>query len=224
MSMPRCSQTRRDVFAHLKRILRIGRLRLRGNRFDPIGDTQGDAENDLLQREDEDEDAASLARRQTWAPDVLVWYCGETIAMELKSRCRRGAVGRGARASCGRALSGGNAARRTRHVGAEPSDVSFRTIPSDDGRIESWQQPDLAPWEVPRRDPAEPRPSTRERWQHSAGRRSSGGGCGRRLRGSAQRRPKRHKVSREYDVSRARKKPTAIPLYRPQVLNSGQNC
>ena len=32
-------------------------------------------------------------------------------------------------------------------------------IVHDDGTTDRWRQPRLAPWEVPRRDPAEPRPS-----------------------------------------------------------------
>jgi hypothetical protein len=38
------------------------------------------------------------------------------------------------------------------------SGVEFRDIVNDDGTIERWQQPELADWELPRRDPAEPRP------------------------------------------------------------------
>jgi hypothetical protein len=39
------------------------------------------------------------------------------------------------------------------------SGVKFRVIVREDGTTERWQQPRLAPWEVPRRDPAEPRPN-----------------------------------------------------------------
>jgi hypothetical protein len=38
------------------------------------------------------------------------------------------------------------------------SGVRFRTFVRSDGSIERWRQPKLAPWEVPRRDPSEPRP------------------------------------------------------------------
>ena len=33
-----------------------------------------------------------------------------------------------------------------------------QVIVNQDGTTERWRQPRLAPWEVPRRDPAEPRP------------------------------------------------------------------
>jgi hypothetical protein len=98
-------------------------------------------------------------------PDVLIWYCGKTIALELKSRCGR--CSRSQRAVRERMLRAGaewwecrsaNAAMwALREVG-----VTFQTITRDDGERECWQQPELAPWEVPRRDPAEPRPSTPE--------------------------------------------------------------
>jgi hypothetical protein len=39
------------------------------------------------------------------------------------------------------------------------SGVGFRTLVHNDGTTERWRQPWLAPWEVPRRDPAEPRPN-----------------------------------------------------------------
>jgi hypothetical protein len=39
------------------------------------------------------------------------------------------------------------------------SGVKFRMIAHSNGEIECWRQPELAPWEVPRRDPAEPQPS-----------------------------------------------------------------
>jgi hypothetical protein len=42
------------------------------------------------------------------------------------------------------------------------SGVRFRAIVHDDGGMERWRQPKLAPWEVPRRDPAEPRPNAPE--------------------------------------------------------------
>jgi hypothetical protein len=37
------------------------------------------------------------------------------------------------------------------------SRVTFREIVNDDGTVECWQQPKLARWELPRRDPSEPR-------------------------------------------------------------------
>ena len=42
------------------------------------------------------------------------------------------------------------------------SGVRFRTIVHEDGTTERWRQPRLARWEIPRRDPAEPRPNAPE--------------------------------------------------------------
>jgi hypothetical protein len=38
------------------------------------------------------------------------------------------------------------------------SGVRFRTIVHEDGTVERWQQPELPPWEVPKRNPQERRP------------------------------------------------------------------
>lgn len=43
------------------------------------------------------------------------------------------------------------------------SGVTFRKRAYDDGTFQLWQQPKLPTWEVPRRDPAEPRPRAPER-------------------------------------------------------------
>ena len=42
------------------------------------------------------------------------------------------------------------------------SGVKFRTLVHNDGTTERWRQPRLAPWEIPRPDPAEPRPNAPE--------------------------------------------------------------
>jgi hypothetical protein len=42
------------------------------------------------------------------------------------------------------------------------SGVRFRTLTNDDGTLECWQQPELAAWEVPKRDPHERRPRAPE--------------------------------------------------------------
>jgi hypothetical protein len=42
------------------------------------------------------------------------------------------------------------------------SGVEFREIVSGDGTIDCWQRPELADWELPRRDPNEPRPNAPE--------------------------------------------------------------
>jgi hypothetical protein len=40
--------------------------------------------------------------------------------------------------------------------------VPLNMIAHSNGEIECWRQPELAAWEVPRRDPAEPRPGAPE--------------------------------------------------------------
>ena len=44
-------------------------------------------------------------------------------------------------------------------VALRKSGVKFRQIVHDDGRVERWKEPWLASWEIPRRDPREPRPA-----------------------------------------------------------------
>jgi hypothetical protein len=97
--------------------------------------------------------------------DVLVWYRKRSIGIELKApggRCS--ASQRTARVALLRAgvdwweCRSSNAAMWA----LRKSGVKFRTIVHEDGGIERWQQPRLAPWEVPRRDPAEPRPNAPE--------------------------------------------------------------
>jgi len=76
----------------------------------------------------------------------------------LISAAHRG--GRHARRCCGRARNGGEC--RSAHAtmwALRKSGVGFRTLVHNDGTTERWRQPWLAPWEVPRRDPAEPRPN-----------------------------------------------------------------
>jgi hypothetical protein len=48
--------------------------------------------------------------------------------------------------------------------------VPFRAIVHDDGTIECWQQPELLPWEVPKRDPHERQPQAPD-WERSLRRR-----------------------------------------------------
>jgi hypothetical protein len=45
------------------------------------------------------------------------------------------------------------------------SGVPFRTIVHEDGTIERWQQSELPPWEVPKRDPHERRPRAPDYWE-----------------------------------------------------------
>jgi hypothetical protein len=42
------------------------------------------------------------------------------------------------------------------------SGVPFNMIVHSNGTVQTGRQPELAPWEVPRRDPAEPRPAAPE--------------------------------------------------------------
>lgn len=98
-------------------------------------------------------------------PDILIWYRGNTIALEMKSRHGRcNPAQRAKRESLLRAgvewweCKSANAAMWA----LTQSGVPYRMIAHEDGTIECWQQPELAPWEVPRRDPAEPRPSAPE--------------------------------------------------------------
>jgi hypothetical protein len=95
-------------------------------------------------------------------PDNLVLYRGKLIGLELKSpggRCS--ASQRATRMVLLRAgihawweCRSANAAMWALRRGG----VKFREIVNADGTIERWQQPPLAAWEKPRRDPCEPRP------------------------------------------------------------------
>jgi len=94
-------------------------------------------------------------------PDLVVWHRGRSITIELKSphgQCNR--AQRAARAGLLRArvdwweCRSANAAMWA----LSKSGVRFDVIVHNDGTTQRWWQPQLAPWEVPRRDPAEPRP------------------------------------------------------------------
>jgi hypothetical protein len=95
-------------------------------------------------------------------PDVLIW-CRRTrpIVVELKSPASR--CSESQKEVRLKLIASGvdwweartaNAAM----VAIGESGVRFRTIINEDGTTEHWRQPKLAPWEVPRRDPSEPRP------------------------------------------------------------------
>jgi hypothetical protein len=103
-------------------------------------------------------------------PDVLVWYCGKSIAVELKSR--HGQCSRRQRAVREALLRAGAqwwVCRTARPAmwALYKSGVPFRTIVHEDGTIERWQQPELPAWEVPKRDPHERRPRAPE-WELAA--------------------------------------------------------
>jgi hypothetical protein len=95
-------------------------------------------------------------------PDLLILFRGKLIAVELKSRGGRCSpaqrLTREALIAAGGAWWEARSANAAMWALAERG-VTFRMIARNDGTIECWRQPELAPWEVPRRDPAEPRPS-----------------------------------------------------------------
>jgi hypothetical protein len=117
-------------------------------------------------------------------PDLLILFCGKLIAVELKSRGGRCSpaqrLTREALIAADGAWWEARSANAAMWALAE-SGATFRMIAHRYG-IECWRQPALAPWRVPRRDPAEPRPSAPE--VVARRRASQRRGSGRRLRGS----------------------------------------
>jgi hypothetical protein len=94
-------------------------------------------------------------------PDVEVLYRGKLIGIELKSRSGRCTPAQ--RAEREAILRAGGQWWVCRSANAAmwalyKSGVRFRTIVHEDGTIECWRSPRLPKWEVPRRDPSEPRP------------------------------------------------------------------
>jgi hypothetical protein len=94
-------------------------------------------------------------------PDVLVWYCGKSVVIELKSR--RGQCSRSQRFVREQLLRAGAQWWVCRSANAAmwalcESGVPFRTMTNEDSALERWQQPKLPAWEVPKRDPHERRP------------------------------------------------------------------
>jgi hypothetical protein len=95
-------------------------------------------------------------------PDTLVWYRRKSITIEMKSQAGRcSAAQRSAREALIRAGAEWWVCRTARAAmwALKRSGVRFRQIVREDGLTERWRQPKLAPWEVPRRDPAERRPN-----------------------------------------------------------------
>jgi hypothetical protein len=98
-------------------------------------------------------------------PDILIVYRGGLIAIDLKSECGRCSPAQlkvraeliAAGANWWEARSA-NAAMAALAL----SGVKFRMIADGNGETECWIQPELEPWEVPRRDPVEPQPA---RWR-----------------------------------------------------------
>jgi hypothetical protein len=98
-------------------------------------------------------------------PDIVVWYDGQSITIELKSR--RGKCSRAQRMAREGLLRAGVQwwVCRTAHSAMwalAQSGVPFRTIVHKDGTIECWHQPELPAWEVPKRNPHERRPRAPE--------------------------------------------------------------
>jgi hypothetical protein len=94
-------------------------------------------------------------------PDVLVWYRGKSITIELKSR--QGRCSPSQLAAREALLRAGAQWFECRSAAAamwclSRAGVRFRTLVHEDGMIERWQQPELAAWEVPKRNPHERRP------------------------------------------------------------------
>jgi len=103
-------------------------------------------------------------------PDVLVWYRGKSITIELKSR--RGQCSRSQRLVREALLRAGArwwvcCSAHAAMWALRKSGVPFRTIVHEDGTLECWQQPELPAWEVPKRNPHERRPRAPE-WEPGA--------------------------------------------------------
>jgi hypothetical protein len=103
-------------------------------------------------------------------PDTLVLHHVKLVTLELKSR--RGQCSRSQRLVREALLRAGAewwVARSARAAmwALRESGVGFRTIVHEDGTIDCWQQPQLAAWEVPKRDPHERRPRAPE-WEPAA--------------------------------------------------------
>jgi hypothetical protein len=110
-------------------------------------------------------------------PDVLIWYLGRSITIELKSR--RGQCSRPQRAVRAALLRAGAQwwVCRSAHAAMwalYESGVPFRTIVYEDGAMERWQQPELPAWEVPKRDPHERRPRAPDYWEPEAAAETAG--------------------------------------------------
>jgi hypothetical protein len=104
---------------------------------------------------------------QPGVPDVLVWYRGKSITIELKSR--RGQCSPSQRAAREALLRAGAKWFLCRSATSvmwqlRKSGVPFRTIVHEDGTIERWQQPKLPAWDLPKRSPHERRPRAPE-WE-----------------------------------------------------------
>jgi len=96
-------------------------------------------------------------------PDTLVW-CRYTKPIGIEMKSPGGRCSASQRAVREALLRAGVVWWECRSAHAamwalRKSGVKFRVIVGEDGTTERWRQPTLAPWEVPRRDPSEPRPN-----------------------------------------------------------------
>jgi hypothetical protein len=94
-------------------------------------------------------------------PDTLVVFLGRLIGVEMKSIAGR--CSRAQRAAREALISAGAEWWECRTASSAmwaltQSGVRFREIVHEDGSVEHWRQPELAAWEVPRRDPRQRRP------------------------------------------------------------------
>jgi len=119
-------------------------------------------------------------------PDILILHRGKLVTIELKSPQGRCSLSQ--RAAREALLRAGARWFECRSAAAAMWSISkagirFRTLVHEDGTTERWRQPRLAPWELPRRDPAEPRPNApdvaarrraaRQRWRERQRRRET---------------------------------------------------
>jgi hypothetical protein len=98
-------------------------------------------------------------------PDTWVVYRGKLVTIEMKSRAGKCSPSqRLAREALLRAGAQWWVCRTACAAmwALRKSGVRFRAIVHRDGTRERWRQPKLAPWEIPRRDPAERRPNAPE--------------------------------------------------------------
>jgi hypothetical protein len=119
-------------------------------------------------------------------PDIWILYRGGLITIELKSKGGRCTPSqRAAREALLQAGADWFECRSANAVmqAVREAGVPLNMIAHGDGTIECWQQPELAPFEVPRRDPAESRPiapevaawrrAARQRWRERQQRRET---------------------------------------------------
>jgi hypothetical protein len=116
--------------------------------------------------------AGAMRRKRGVKPglsDVIIWYRGRTFCIELKGpygQCRPSQ-----RAVREQLLKAGIKAWwqcRTAEAAMwaiAKSGIKFRVIVNDDGSTETWQQPELEPWEIPKTDPRQRRPRPPHYWE-----------------------------------------------------------